>query len=107
MIGTLIRLAIIVLMIVSMWQIFTKAGQPAWASIIPFYNLYILLKIAAKPGWWLILFLIPLVNLVFAFLLCLAVAEKFGKSTGFAVGMFFLPFIFYPILAFSDAQYSG
>jgi hypothetical protein len=103
----LIKLVIIVLMLAALWKVFLKAGQPGWAAIIPFYNFYILLMVAAKPGWWLILMFIPLVNLVIAFLTCLGVAEKFGKGAGFAVGMFFLPFIFYPILAFSDAQYSG
>jgi hypothetical protein len=101
----LIRLAILVLMIVAWWKVFEKAGQPGWAAIIPFYNLYILIKIASKPGWWLILMFIPLVNLVFFFLICIGVAENFGKGAGFAVGLFFLAFIFYPILAFGDAQY--
>ncbi|MGD0785595.1 MAG: DUF5684 domain-containing protein [Sedimentisphaerales bacterium] len=103
----LLQLAIIIFMIVSMWKVFEKAGQPGWASIIPIYNCYILLKIASKPGWWLILMFIPLVNLVIAFITYLGIAENFGKSTGFAVGLFFLPFIFFPILAFGDAQYSG
>ncbi len=103
----LIKLAVIVLVIVALWKVFLKAGQSGWASIIPFYNWYILLKVAAKPGWWLILFFIPLVNLVFYFLTCLGVAEKFSKGAGFAVGLFFLPFIFFPILAFSEARYGG
>lgn len=49
-------------MIIAMWRIFTKAGQPGWAAIIPFYNIYVLMKVVGRPGWWLILFLIPLVN---------------------------------------------
>ncbi|MEN6383756.1 MAG: DUF5684 domain-containing protein [Phycisphaerales bacterium] len=102
----LIYLLVIALIIVSLWKVFEKAGQPGWAAIIPFYNLYIMLKIALKPGWWLILFFIPVVNLIVNFILCMAIAEKFGKGVGFAVGLFFLPFIFIPILAFSDAKYS-
>ena len=54
--------AFVILMVASMWKVFSKAGQPGWASIIPFYNLYIMLKIAGKPGWWLILMFVPLVN---------------------------------------------
>ena len=103
----LIQLIIIVLMIASLWKVFDKAGQPGWAAIIPIYNCYILLKVASKPGWWLILIFIPLVNIVISFIVCLAVAEKFGKGAGFAIGLFFLAFIFYPILAFGDAQYSA
>lgn len=103
----LVQLIVIVLIIASMWKVFTKAGQPGWAAIIPIYNWYIMLKVAVKPGWWLILMFIPLVNIVIIFIVCLAIAENFGKGTGFAVGLFFLGFIFFPILAFGDAQYSA
>lgn len=102
----IIYLAVVVFIIVSMWKVFTKAGQPGWACIIPFYNIYILLKIGSKPGWWLILWFIPVVNIVICFLMCLGIAENFGKGTGFAVGLFFLGIIFFPILAFSDAAYA-
>lgn len=33
------------------------------------------------------------------------IANAFGKGAGFAVGLIFLPFIFFPILAFGDAEY--
>jgi hypothetical protein len=105
--GGLIGLAVLVLFIVSMWKVFTKAGQPGWACIIPIYNLYILLKIAGKPGWWLLLFLIPIVNLVILIIVAIDIAKNFGKGTGFGIGLAFLGFIFYPILAFSEARYSG
>lgn len=64
-------------------------------------------QIAQKPGWWIILFFIPLVNLIAAILLFVAIAEKFGKGAGFGVGMAFLGFIFIPILGFGDAQYNA
>lgn len=104
--AALIQLVVIVLLIVSLWKVFVKAGQPGWAAIIPLYNWYILVKIASKPWWWFLLLFIPLVNIVIVFLVFLAIAGNFGKGTGFAVGLFFLGFIFFPILAFSDAQYS-
>ena len=65
------------------------------------------MKIAGKPLWWIILFLIPSVNFVISILVSLGVAEKFGKSGGFGIGLAFLPFIFYPMLGFGDAQYVG
>lgn len=102
----LIELLIIIFVIISLWKVFEKAGQPGWAAIIPFYNLWIMLKIAMKPGWWIILFFIPIANIIVGFLLDMAIAEKFGKGIGFAVGIFFLPFVFIPILAFGDARYS-
>ena len=101
-----IQLGLIVLIIASLWKIFTKAGQPGWASIIPIYNLIVLLKIAGKPLWFIILFFIPFANIVAAILVALAVAKNFGKSGGFVVGLILLPIIFYPILAFGDAKYT-
>ena len=92
--------------IVVMWKVFTKAGQPGWASLIPIYNTYIMLKMAGKPGWWLLLLLIPFVNLIFAIILIIAIAERFGKGIGFALGMIFLSLIFWAILAFGDAKYT-
>jgi hypothetical protein len=101
----LIYLAVVILLLVSMWKIFTKAGHPGWASLVPIYNVYILLKIAGRPGWWLLFFLIPLVNLAVAILVSVDIAKAFGKSAGFGIGLALLSFIFYPILAFSDARY--
>ena len=106
-IATLVWLAIIVLLIASFWKVFTKAGQPGWACIIPIYNIWILLKIAGKPGWWIVLFFIPLVNFVVMFMIAIAIARNFGKGVGFGIGLVFLSFIFYPILAFTDATYTA
>ena len=103
---SLIGLALAVFLLVSIWKVFEKAGKPGWASLIPIYNAYVMLKIAGKPGWWLLLLIIPLVNLVFGFLTMLAFSERFGKSVGYALGMIFLPIIFYPMLAFGEATYT-
>lgn len=93
------------LMVAGMWAMFTKAGQPGWAAIIPIYNIYILFKLADKSGWWLLLLLIPIVNLIVLFIVMSTVAEKFGKGFLFTLGMMFLPFIFYPILGFGSSTY--
>ena len=106
-IRSLLQLAVIIVMFAGLWQVFTKAGKPGWACLIPIYNIVVLLQIVEKPIWWIILMFIPLVNLVIAFLLQMAMAEKFGKGIGVAVGLFFLPFIFYPWLGFGDASYRG
>ena len=73
--------------------------------MIPIYNIYLMLKIAGKPGWWLLLFFIPFVNFVIAIIALVGFAKNFGKGGAFAVGLIFLPIVFYPILAFGDAQY--
>ena len=107
-VGTYIVAALIgVVMIAAMWKVFTKAGKPGWAAIIPIYNIIVLLSIAGKPTWWFILLLIPIVNLIIAILMYVALAEKFGKGGGFAMGLVFLGVIFFPILGFGSAQYQG
>ena len=99
------QLAIILLVVSSAWIIYTKAGHPGWTSLIPFYNIYILLLIVGKPTWWLILFCIPVVNIVVAAITMLALAQSFGKQIGFGIGLILLSPIFFPILAFGDAVY--
>lgn len=103
----IIVLGLFVLIIASLWGVFAKAGKPGWACIIPIYNVVVLLEIAGRPIWWLILMFIPLVSMVVAIVIALDIANKFGKSSGFGLGLAFLPFIFYPLLAFGDAKYRG
>ncbi len=103
----LIYLAIVVLMIASMWVIFTKAGQPGWAAIIPIYNIIVLLQIVGRPLWWFLLMLIPFVNFIVGILVVIDLAKSFGQSVGYAIGVLLLPFIFMPMLAFGDARYQG
>jgi hypothetical protein len=94
-------------MIAALWKIFTKAGQPGWAAIIPIYNTIVLLKIAGKPTWWIVLFLIPIVSFVMLILTYVGLANNFGKGGGFAVGLVLLSPVFIPILGFGSAQYRG
>ena len=102
----IVMLAVTVLIVASVWKVFVKAGKPGWACLVPIYNIVVLLDIAGKPWWWILLMFIPLVNLVVAILVAVALAKNFGKGTGFAIGLIFLGFIFYPILGFGDAQYN-
>lgn len=103
----IIYLAIIVLMVASVWKVFVKAGQPGWAAIVPIYNIIVLLQIVGRPVWWIVLMLIPIVSIVVAIILLIDVAKSFGKGAGFAIGLLLLGFIFWPILGFGDAQYVG
>lgn len=107
LIGLILYLAIIVAVIAGLWKVFTKAGQPGWACIVPIYNIVVLLKIVDKPIWWIILFFVPIVSLVIGIIVFVELAKKFGKGTGFGIGLAFLGFIFIPILGFGDAQYQG
>jgi len=103
----LIEIALLAVVIAGCWKMFVKAGQPGWAAIIPIYNLFILCKIVGRPGWWVILFLIPFVNFIMAIILSIDLAKSFGKSMLFAVGLVLLSPIFYCILGFGSAQYQG
>jgi hypothetical protein len=102
----LVSLAVIVVILASVWKVYTKAGKPGWAALVPLYNLYVLFVIAGKPGWWLVLTFIPLVNIIVWIIAILALSKRFGKGGGFAAGLILLPFIFYPILGFGDSKYS-
>jgi hypothetical protein len=106
-VSTIVGLLIALLVIVAMWKVFTKAGQPGWASIIPIYNLYIWCKIVGRPWWWILLMLIPFVNFIIMIILCIDLAKSFGKGAGFGLGIAFLGIIFLPILGFGSAQYQG
>jgi hypothetical protein len=98
---------IVALYLVSWWRIFEKAGRPGWKGIIPFYNIFILLKIVGKPGWWLILMCIPVVNAIYIIWTYNMLSKSFGKDEAFTVGLFLVGYIFFPVLAFSDARYIG
>ncbi|OQY03349.1 MAG: hypothetical protein B6I20_05155 [Bacteroidetes bacterium 4572_117] len=102
-------LAIIVLMIASMWKVFEKAGQPGWAAIVPIYNMIIMLKIVGKPWWWLLLMIfIPYVGmLVWGIWMINLMSLSFGKTSGFTIGLILLGIVFWPILGFGDAEYNG
>jgi Family of unknown function (DUF5684) len=106
-VSMIFALLIALLIIVAMWKVFTKAGQPGWASIIPIYNLYIWCKIVGRPWWWILLMLIPFVNFIVAIILSIDLAKSFGKGVGFGLGLALLGFIFWPILGFGSAQYQG
>lgn len=103
----LLQFVVIIVVIASWWQIFTKAEKPGWASLVPIYNIYVLLQIVGKPAWWLIILFIPLVNIILVVMLPFWVANSFGKGTGFGFGILFLPYIFYPVLGFGNARYRG
>ncbi len=99
--------AVVIFLLAAQWKVFTKAGQPGWACLIPIYNIYILTKITGKPGIWTLLCLIPLVNIVFIIWLYNMLSKSFGKDEGFTVGLLLLGFIFFPILGFGPAKYQG
>ena len=103
----LLGLALSVMLLIAHWIVFTKAGKPGWASLIPIYNVIVLLEICGRPLWWFLLLLIPCVNVVVSLVVLLDLAKSYGKDVGFAIGLWLLPVIFVPILAFGSARYVG
>lgn len=93
------------LMIISMWRIYKKAGFAGWKSIIPIYNTYILMKIVKLPLWYFLLLFIPLVNAIISIVMTVKLAKVFGKDVLFGLVIIFFPYIGYPILAFGKARY--
>ncbi|MBS1489552.1 MAG: signal peptidase I [Bacteroidetes bacterium] len=102
-----IYLLILILMIVSMWKIFEKAGKPGWAAIVPIYNIIVLLEVVNKPIWWIILLLIPIVNFIIVIILIHRLSLSFGQGVGFTVLLIILGIIGFPMLAFGDYKYVG
>lgn len=103
----IVWLAVLVLIVAGMWKMFTKAGKPGWACIIPIYNIIVLLEIVGRPLWWIVLMLIPFVNIIVGLIVSIDLAKSFGKGTGFGIGLWLLPFVFIPVLGFGDASYRG
>jgi len=100
-----ISLAIGLFYIATMWRIFSKAGKPGWLALVPIVNVIMLISIAGKEWWWALLLLIPFVNILVFFLILHGVSENFGHGVGFTLGLFFLGFLFFPVLAWGDDKY--
>jgi len=110
--GVLIMLLIfyVVLYVVAclpFYGVFKKANQTPWAAFVPIYNIYVLLKTVGRPGWWLLLYLIPFVNIVIAIIVYNDLSKSFGHGAGFTVGLVFLNWIFLMVLWLGSSEYRG
>ena len=103
--SSVVWLAIVVFLVAAQWRLFTKAGQPGWAVLIPVYNVIKLLQISGRSGWWLLGFGVPLLNVFVAIRLVFDLAFAFGRGVAFGFGLLFLAPVFIPVLAFGGAQY--
>jgi len=102
-----IVLSLTIVIIIAEWKIYVKAGKPGWAVLVPIYNTLVMLEIVGKPWWWILLMLIPVVNIVFAIWMLNLLSKSFGKDEGYTIGLLLLPIVFYPLLGFGDAKYQG
>jgi hypothetical protein len=97
-----------------LWKVFTKAGQPGWAVLIPIYNLIVLLRIAGLAWYWVfapLIVLIPVLGaiayLVLAVMGIHRISTRFGQGVGFTIGLTLLGPIFWLILGFGSSKYIG
>jgi len=93
--------------VIPYWVIFTKAGVPGWPALIPIYSTFVLLKVVGRPGWWLLLFLIPVAGFVILIIIMNDLSKSFGHGVGFTLGLVFLSLIFFYVLAFGSSTYRG
>lgn len=100
-------LSFVLIIMVSRYRIFEKAGMPGWKSLIPVYRLILFMDILDRKRWDAVLLFIPIVNIIFTIYCLVILSRKFGKDTLFGILIFFLSFIFYPILAFGKSEYNG
>lgn len=103
----LIWLVATVVMVVALWKLFTKAGKPGWAAIVPIYNVAVMLEISGRPVWWLVLFLVPIFGTWIGIVMMLDFVRSYGKSMGFGVVSVFFPYVTLPIMAFDKSKYVG
>ena len=113
----IIMTIVLVLQIIGMWKVFTKAGEKGWKAIIPFYNIAILYKISGMSPYLVFVYLgllIPIVNFFVAGVIgvmslyqVINLSKGFNKSTGFTVAIILVPFIAYLMLGFGNSKYVG
>jgi hypothetical protein len=97
-----------VLFALPLWAVLKKAGSDmAWAAFVPILSWYALLKIVGRPGWWLLLYLIPIVNVIVIIVVLHDLSKSFGHGAGFTIGLIFLSWIFLAILGWGSSQYQG
>jgi hypothetical protein len=106
-VGGVIGLLLAIILIAAQWVIFSKAGRPGWAAIIPIYNTLQMIWMVGRPWWWFLLLLVPFLNVIIGIILLNDLSASFGHGIGFTLGLIFLAPIFFLILAFGSSQYRG
>ena len=100
-----VGIIIFLIYVLSLWQVFYKAGYEGWKCLIPIYNWYILTKIGRQPIWVFVFLLIPLLNIIGHIFLAFGVAKAFGKGSGIGILLFLFQFFTYMYLGWGDSEY--
>ena len=103
----IIVILLIALTFISLSKVFKKANRSGISAFMPFYNIYVLVELANLPKSYFFLGIIPIINIPFLCKINMEIAKLFKKSPMYGIGITFLPFIYLPLLAFSDSEYIG
>lgn len=126
----LVGLAVAACTIIGQWKAFKKAGKGGWEALIPIYNQVVLCQITGVNPWWVLVIyvgsivlgflagLIPFIGFIFTLanyaimiyffvVLYVSTARSFGKSDGYAAGLYFLAPIFWLLVGGKNTQYVG
>lgn len=91
---------------IGLWGIFEKASVKGWKSVIPIYRSWIWLRqILDRPWWWMILLLIPFLNIFMGYMMIWKTIRLFKKTSYLILvpGTFF-NFIYLPYLGFAKKE---
>jgi glycopeptide antibiotics resistance protein len=100
-------LLLVAVVLAGQWKAHEKADIPGWTALVPFYGFYRRAKRTDNPGWYTALLFVPFANLFAAAKVNADFVDLFGKGFVFAVGLAFLPFVFWPLLGFGDYTTGG
>ena len=98
-----LEIALALLVLIGLWGVFRKAGQPGWAAFVPIYAELTLLRVIGVPWWWVLL--IPCVGVLVEVAMTAHLSGRFGRGVGTFLGLVFLPFVFTPMLGYGPARY--
>lgn len=99
-------LIVYLLLAISLWRVFDKAGYPGILAVIPIVNLFVLTKVGGLSAWWTLLYLVPIVNIVFTIVVALRVGRGFGKGAVFSIFLLWIFwFVGYLVLGFGQSRY--
>jgi hypothetical protein len=98
-------LSLAVLLVFSVGRVFSRAGKPAWAALVPIYNIIVLCELSGQPRWLAAAYFVPGLNVIATTLVNVKLSRRFNKSPLFGLGLTVFPMVFWPVLGFGSARY--
>ncbi len=90
---------------IGMYGMFKKAGIEPWKALVPFFNTWCMVEKMELKKWWFFVQFIPIVGAFISIWICIKFVEHFGRfGTLQHAAAVFLPFIYFPYLAYSNGE---